>query len=76
MQPRTLCVQQVTQSVTRGIPTRSVGTIITMRFCMKKIRNLLGGSLLALAVLTQPTQAAEAIKPIHFGDITSLRWRL
>ncbi|AZP71016.1 ABC transporter substrate-binding protein [Pseudomonas poae] len=34
---------------------------------MKKLKNLLGGSLLALAVLAQPTHAAE---PIHFGDIT------
>lgn len=34
---------------------------------MKKLKNLLGGSLLALAVLAQPTRAAE---PIHFGDIT------
>ena len=37
---------------------------------MKTIKNLLGGSLLALAVLTQPTQAADTIKPIHFGAIT------
>ena len=37
---------------------------------MKTIKSLLGGSLLALAVLTQPAQAADAIKPIHFGDIT------
>ena len=34
---------------------------------MKKLKNLLGGSLLALAVLAQPTHAAESI---HFGDIT------
>lgn len=34
---------------------------------MKKLKNLLGGSLLALAVLAQPTHAAE---PIHFDDIT------
>ena len=34
---------------------------------MKKLKNLLGGSLLALTVLAQPTHAAE---PIHFGDIT------
>jgi glycine betaine/proline transport system substrate-binding protein len=39
---------------------------------MRTLKNLLGGSLLALAVLTSPTQAAEAVKPIHFGDGTVL----
>ena len=37
---------------------------------MKTIKNLLGGSLLALTVLAQQAPAAEAVKPIHFGDIT------
>ncbi|MEX5552142.1 MULTISPECIES: ABC transporter substrate-binding protein [Pseudomonas] len=37
---------------------------------MKRLKTLLGGSLLALAVLAQPTTAAETVKPIHFGDIT------
>jgi len=37
---------------------------------MRTLKNLLGGSLLALTVLPQPAQAAEAVKPIHFGDIT------
>ncbi|MGZ0717598.1 ABC transporter substrate-binding protein [Pseudomonas palleroniana] len=37
---------------------------------MKRLKTLLGGSLLALAVLSQPAMAAEAVKPIHFGDIT------
>eukprot|EP01132_Coremiostelium_polycephalum_P022518 gene22518-26731_t len=37
---------------------------------MKTIKNLLGGSLLALTVLAQSATAAEPAKPIHFGDIT------
>ena len=37
---------------------------------MKTLKHLLGCSLLALAVLAQPSTAAEAVKPIHFGDIT------
>ncbi|USV99994.1 ABC transporter substrate-binding protein [Pseudomonas pergaminensis] len=37
---------------------------------MKRLKTLLGGSLLVLAVLAQPTTAAETVKPIHFGDIT------
>ncbi|KAF1030058.1 MAG: Glycine betaine-binding periplasmic protein OusX [Pseudomonas sp.] len=37
---------------------------------MRKLKNLLGGSLLALSVLTQSAHAAEPVKPIHFGDIT------
>ncbi|KAF1010473.1 MAG: Glycine betaine-binding periplasmic protein OusX [Pseudomonas fluorescens] len=37
---------------------------------MRKLKNLLGGSLLALSALTQPAHAAEPVKPIHFGDIT------
>lgn len=37
---------------------------------MKTLKHLLGGSLLALGLLAQPAPAAEAEKPIHFGDIT------
>jgi glycine betaine/proline transport system substrate-binding protein len=37
---------------------------------MTLIKNLLGGSLLAMAVLTQSVQAADAKAPILFGDIT------
>ncbi|MGH8450410.1 glycine betaine ABC transporter substrate-binding protein, partial [Pseudomonas sp.] len=37
---------------------------------MKKIKHLLGGSLLTLALVAQQAPAAEAVKPIHFGDIT------
>ena len=34
---------------------------------MKRLKTLLGGSLLALTLLAQPAHAAA---PIHFGDIT------
>jgi len=37
---------------------------------MKHLKKLLGGGLLALSLLTQTAHAAEAVKPIHFGDIT------
>lgn len=37
---------------------------------MKHLKKLLGGSLLALSLLTPAAHAAEAVKPIHFGDIT------
>lgn len=37
---------------------------------MKTIKQLLGSALLAFAVLAPHTPAAEAVKPIHFGDIT------
>lgn len=37
---------------------------------MKHLKKLLGGGLLALGLLTQTAHAAEAVKPIHFGDIT------
>src|SRR5471030_1061671 len=37
---------------------------------MRTLKNLLGGSLLALTVLAQSAMAAEPAKPIHFGDIT------
>ncbi|WP_439864228.1 ABC transporter substrate-binding protein [Pseudomonas antarctica] len=37
---------------------------------MKKLKTLLGGSLLALTLLAQPAHAGEAVKPILFGDIT------
>jgi len=37
---------------------------------MRTLKNLLGGSLLALTVLAQSATAAEPVKPIHFGDIT------
>ncbi|MGY1879452.1 ABC transporter substrate-binding protein [Pseudomonas reactans] len=37
---------------------------------MKHLKKLLGGGLLALSLLTPAAHAAEAVKPIHFGDIT------
>ena len=37
---------------------------------MKTIKNLLGGSLLALGLLSQPVLADSKNTPIHFGDIT------
>jgi glycine betaine/proline transport system substrate-binding protein len=37
---------------------------------MTSIKHLLGGSLLALAVLTGPAHSADKPAPIHFGDIT------
>jgi glycine betaine/proline transport system substrate-binding protein len=37
---------------------------------MTSIKHLLGGSLLALAVLVQSAHGAEKTAPIHFGDIT------
>lgn len=37
---------------------------------MTKIKQLLGGSLLALGILAQSAHAADKPAPIHFGDIT------
>jgi len=37
---------------------------------MKHLKKLLGGGLLALSLLSPTVHAAEAVKPIHFGDIT------
>ncbi|MDB6141424.1 MAG: glycine betaine transporter substrate-binding protein [Pseudomonas sp.] len=37
---------------------------------MTSIKHLLGSSLLALGILTQPAPAADKAAPIHFGDIT------
>ena len=37
---------------------------------MKHLKKLLGGGLLALSLLSPTVYATEAVKPIHFGDIT------
>ncbi|SFB27657.1 ABC transporter substrate-binding protein [Pseudomonas sp. NFPP24] len=37
---------------------------------MKHLKKLLGGGLLALSLLSPTVHATEAVKPIHFGDIT------